>query len=130
MLGLIRPFKILFLDEITSDLDVVIRNDLMCYLKEETMENDSSILYATHIFDNLEDWVDDILYINHRGNMEKLNFNKEVDNINRIVLCRMKRDYNEMEELNIKEGESINNLDNLAKDQGGYSSGRLLDYNY
>jgi len=56
MLGLLRPFKLLLLDEITTDLDVVTRQDLLGFLKEETDERGVTVVYATHIFDGLDNW--------------------------------------------------------------------------
>jgi CCR4-NOT complex subunit CAF16 len=57
MIGLIRPFKILLLDEITTSLDVCVRQDLLKWLVKESEERQATILYATHIFDGLDDWV-------------------------------------------------------------------------
>lgn len=37
-LGLMKPFKVLFLDEITVDLDAVARADLLEWLKKECEE--------------------------------------------------------------------------------------------
>lgn len=53
MLGLLRPFELLLLDEITTDLDVVTRQDLLAFLREETEKRNVTIVYATHIFDGL-----------------------------------------------------------------------------
>jgi len=55
LLGLLRPFDILLLDEITVDLDCYMRTALLDFLKQET-EKGATIVYATHIFDGLEDW--------------------------------------------------------------------------
>lgn len=44
------------LDEITVDLDVLARADLLKFLKKECEERGATIIYATHIFDGLEDW--------------------------------------------------------------------------
>lgn len=57
MIGLIRPFKILLMDEITTSLDVCVRQDLLNWLVKESEERQATILYATHIFDGLDDWV-------------------------------------------------------------------------
>lgn len=46
----------LLLDEITVDLDVLARADLMAFLKSECDERGATIIYATHIFDGLESW--------------------------------------------------------------------------
>lgn len=64
-MGLLKPFKVLLLDEITVDLDVLARADLMHFLKKECEERGSVIVYATHIFDGLEDWPSHIAYVAH-----------------------------------------------------------------
>jgi CCR4-NOT complex subunit CAF16 len=68
-LGLIRPFKILLLDEVTVSLDVVVRMDLLRWLKVESDTRKCTILYATHIFDGLdgEDWPTHLHYLTHKG---------------------------------------------------------------
>jgi CCR4-NOT complex subunit CAF16 len=52
-MGLLRPFKILLLDEVTTSLDVCVRQDLLQWLVRESDERGASIIYATHIFDGL-----------------------------------------------------------------------------
>jgi CCR4-NOT complex subunit CAF16 len=49
-------FQVLLLDEITVDLDVLARADLLRFLRKECDERGATIIYATHIFDGLEDW--------------------------------------------------------------------------
>lgn len=49
-------YQVLLLDEITVDLDVLARADLLRFLKKECEERGVTIIYATHIFDGLEDW--------------------------------------------------------------------------
>lgn len=46
MIGLVRPYKILLLDEITTSLDVCVRQDLLRWLIQETKQRDVTILYA------------------------------------------------------------------------------------
>ncbi|KAL8265627.1 hypothetical protein R6Q59_002971 [Mikania micrantha] len=55
-MGLIKEIKVLLLDEITVDLDVLARADLLTFLKKECEERGATIIYATHIFDGLENW--------------------------------------------------------------------------
>ncbi|KAK4406780.1 ABC transporter I family member 20 [Sesamum angolense] len=62
-MGLLKPFKVLLLDEITVDLDVLARADLLRFLKKECAERGVTIIYATHIFDGLEDWPSHIVYV-------------------------------------------------------------------
>mmetsp|Transcript_13916 Transcript_13916/g.20832 ORF Transcript_13916/g.20832 Transcript_13916/m.20832 type:complete len:314 (-) Transcript_13916:766-1707(-) len=66
-LGLIRPFKILLLDEVTVSLDVVVRMDLLRWLKKESETRKATILYATHIFDGLDDWPTHLHYLCNKG---------------------------------------------------------------
>jgi len=61
---------VLLLDEITVDLDVVTRMDLLDFFKEECEQREATIVYATHIFDGLETWATDIAYI-QEGELRK-----------------------------------------------------------
>mmetsp|Transcript_20239 Transcript_20239/g.39696 ORF Transcript_20239/g.39696 Transcript_20239/m.39696 type:complete len:309 (-) Transcript_20239:1243-2169(-) len=63
MLGLLRPFTVLLLDEVTVDLDVVVRADFLEYLKRETEERGATVIYATHIFDGMDSWPTDIVLL-------------------------------------------------------------------
>lgn len=55
-MGLIRPWRILLLDEITVDLDLLSRSNFLGFLKKETEKKPCTIVYATHILDNLAQW--------------------------------------------------------------------------
>jgi CCR4-NOT complex subunit CAF16 len=63
LLGLLRPREVLLLDEITTDLDLIARQDLLAFLREETDVRNTTILYATHIFDTLDAWATDLVYL-------------------------------------------------------------------
>lgn len=67
MIGLLRPFKILLLDEVTVSLDVVVRVDLLNWLRMESERRGATIIYATHIFDGLDDWPTHLHYLNNTG---------------------------------------------------------------
>jgi CCR4-NOT complex subunit CAF16 len=54
--GLLRPFSLLLLDEVTVDLDVLARAELMTFLKAECEERNVSVIYASHIMDGLSNW--------------------------------------------------------------------------
>ncbi|KAL0842536.1 hypothetical protein Bca101_015781 [Brassica carinata] len=54
---------VLLLDEITVDLDVLARADLLSFLRKECQERGATIIYATHILDGLEDWPTHIVYV-------------------------------------------------------------------
>lgn len=55
-MGLVRPWRILLLDEITVDLDLLSRSNFLAFLKKETETRPCTIVYATHILDNLAAW--------------------------------------------------------------------------
>jgi CCR4-NOT complex subunit CAF16 len=59
LMGLAKPFKLLLLDEVTMDLDVLVRKRLLKFLKDE----DATIIYATHIFDGLGNWPSHIIHL-------------------------------------------------------------------
>ncbi|XP_075524347.1 ABC transporter I family member 19-like [Primulina tabacum] len=80
-MGLLHPFQVLLLDEITVDLDVVARMDLLEFFKEECEQRGATIVYATHIFDGLETWATDLVYVQDGVLMrsEKASGLKELD---------------------------------------------------
>merc|ERR1740117_1174688 len=53
--------SIYVLDEITSDLDMLAREGLLNFLRQET-ERGATVFYATHIFDHLADWATHVLH--------------------------------------------------------------------
>jgi CCR4-NOT complex subunit CAF16 len=67
LIGLIRPFRILLLDEITTSLDVCVRQDLLRWLVRESKERGATIIYATHIFDGLDEWATHLHYLSDSG---------------------------------------------------------------
>ncbi|KAH6568681.1 hypothetical protein BASA60_008546 [Batrachochytrium salamandrivorans] len=63
VLGLLEPWDVLLLDEVTVDLDVLVRTDLLNFLKRETLQRNATILYATHIFDGLGGWPTHVAHV-------------------------------------------------------------------
>lgn len=62
-MGLLRPWKVLLLDEITVDLDLLTRHNFLQFLKRETETRECTIVYATHILDNLADWPSHLVHM-------------------------------------------------------------------
>ncbi|KAI0650836.1 P-loop containing nucleoside triphosphate hydrolase protein [Trametes meyenii] len=56
VMGLMTDWDVLLLDEVTVDLDVLVRDDLLRFLKNDSETRGATILYATHIFDGLNDF--------------------------------------------------------------------------
>jgi CCR4-NOT complex subunit CAF16 len=62
-MGLMRPWTILLLDEVTVDLDVLVRSELLDFLRQETESRVCTIVYCTHIFDGLAGWPTHLLKV-------------------------------------------------------------------
>lgn len=86
-MGLLKPFKVLLLDEITVDLDVLARADLLNFLRKECEERGATIMYATHIFDGLENWPTHIVYVAH-GKLQLAMPMDKVKDISKLSLMR------------------------------------------
>jgi CCR4-NOT complex subunit CAF16 len=69
-MGLLRPWTILLLDEITVDLDVWSRANFLDWLKHETEIRECTIVYATHILDNLAGWPTHLVHM-HLGTVKE-----------------------------------------------------------
>jgi CCR4-NOT complex subunit CAF16 len=71
LLGLLHPAKVLLLDEITTDLDLIGRMELLELLREESQRRGATILYATHILDAMEGWASHVAWM-EAGRLMKL----------------------------------------------------------
>jgi CCR4-NOT complex subunit CAF16 len=63
MLQLLRPVEILLLDEITTDLDLLTRQDFLSHLRVMSERDGVTVVYATHIFDGLDEWPTHLAFI-------------------------------------------------------------------
>ncbi|KAK0668934.1 P-loop containing nucleoside triphosphate hydrolase protein [Cercophora samala] len=103
-MGLIRPWTVLLLDEITVDLDVWSRSQFLAFLKRETEGRECTVVYATHILDNLAGWPTHLVHM-HLGTVvewgtteemleSKLGGEKETGNsrLGELVLRWLKED--------------------------------------
>jgi CCR4-NOT complex subunit CAF16 len=56
-------FKVYLLDEVTADLDIVSRERLLEWLKNQSLTFGITVVYATHIIDGMEDWATRVIYM-------------------------------------------------------------------
>lgn len=104
-MGLLRPFQVLLLDEITVDLDVVARMDLLSFFVKECEERGATIIYATHIFDGLETWATDVAYVENGtlktgakiADLPEMNGPQKVENLFTLVEAWLRRERDERE---------------------------------
>ncbi|PKA65700.1 ABC transporter I family member 20 [Apostasia shenzhenica] len=139
-MGLLRSFKVLLLDEITVDLDVLVRADLLKYLRKECEERGAAIIYATHIFDGLEDWPSHIVYVAH-GKLQlflPLPKVKEMSNLSlmRTVECWLRKEKEDRRIRQQRKGSGLSVFETAADDSpvieapgrilnNGWAAGRL-----
>lgn len=69
-MGLVRPWQVLLLDEITVDLDLLSRKRFLDWLRGETERRGVTVVYATHILDNLVGWPSEIVHM-HLGRVKE-----------------------------------------------------------
>ncbi|XAO25819.1 hypothetical protein I312_104649 [Cryptococcus bacillisporus CA1280] len=62
-MGLMGEWDVLLLDEVTVDLDVLVRADLINFLISESETRGATIVYATHIFDGLKKFPTKVCHI-------------------------------------------------------------------
>ena len=55
-LDLERPLRVILLDEVTADLDVLSRADLLRFLRAESEQDGVTIIYASHVLEGLAAW--------------------------------------------------------------------------
>ena len=148
-IGLLRPFTVLFLDEVTVSLDVVVRQDLLRWLKHESETRKATIIYATHIFDGLEDWPTHLHYLNDQGctgwqgRIEELDIYQQMRQrgepspLLRIAETWLRAELDARDRKNIQEeamGEAANAGRNPMQvsyvSGGGFSNGRMAAYDF
>jgi len=92
-LKLLRPSKVLLVDEVTADLDVLARNALLSFLREES-EAGTCVIYCTHILDGLGGWASHLLRLRpgaHQGELRQLE-PSEATNLFQIVMGFLEED--------------------------------------
>jgi CCR4-NOT complex subunit CAF16 len=68
LLDLERTLRVVLLDEVTAELDVLARADLLRFLAEESRARGVTILYASHVLDGLEGFATDLAFLS-RGRL-------------------------------------------------------------
>ncbi|CAK0890817.1 unnamed protein product [Prorocentrum cordatum] len=65
-LKLLRPSRLLLVDEVTADLDVPSREAVLSFLREES-EAGCAVVYCTHVLDGLSGWATHLLRARPKG---------------------------------------------------------------
>lgn len=63
LLELERALSLLLLDEVTADLDVLARADLLRFLREDSESRGLTVIYASHVLDGLDAWATHLMFL-------------------------------------------------------------------
>jgi CCR4-NOT complex subunit CAF16 len=63
LLDLERALSVILLDEVTADLDVLSRADLLRFLRGESEARAVTTVYATHVLDGLAEWATHLAFL-------------------------------------------------------------------
>ena len=63
MIKLLRPFRLCVIDEFLEDLDIFTRKRFLNYLSEQCSKFGAVVIYATHIFDQTDNWASHIAFM-------------------------------------------------------------------
>jgi CCR4-NOT complex subunit CAF16 len=67
LLDLERSVRLVLLDEVTADLDILARVELLRFLRRESEVRGVTTIYATHVLDGLQDWATHLLFLSRTG---------------------------------------------------------------
>jgi CCR4-NOT complex subunit CAF16 len=67
LLDLERSVRLVLLDEVTADLDILARLQLLRFLRAESEDMAVTTVYATHVLDGLQDWATHLLFLGRAG---------------------------------------------------------------
>jgi CCR4-NOT complex subunit CAF16 len=63
LLDLERRLRVILLDEVTDELDVLARADLLAFLREESETAGTTIVYASHVLEGLAAWATHVIFL-------------------------------------------------------------------
>ncbi|KAL7999745.1 putative ABC transporter, AAA+ ATPase domain, P-loop containing nucleoside triphosphate hydrolase [Plasmopara halstedii] len=130
-LALLRPSQLIVLDEVLGMLDIISRENVLTFLKEETEQRQATVLLATHIFDGTDVWASHVLYIR----CGSVGFFGSIDQCTDGLTVPMYKVVEhwlreELSEDDCMESEAVGasgdfDLSNAQNRAGGYAAGRL-----
>jgi len=91
MFKLLKPFKLAIIDEFAADLDIFSRNRFFDYLTKECAERGASVVFATHIFDQVDLWATHVAFMKLDGTLSDVHHLKSLPEY-REILARSGKD--------------------------------------
>mmetsp|Transcript_11030 Transcript_11030/g.12787 ORF Transcript_11030/g.12787 Transcript_11030/m.12787 type:complete len:637 (-) Transcript_11030:508-2418(-) len=78
MFKLLKPFKLAIIDEFAADLDIFSRKRFFDYLTKECNERGASVVFATHIFDQVDLWATHVAFMQLDGTLSPVHHLKSL----------------------------------------------------
>ncbi|WP_312354857.1 AAA family ATPase, partial [Aminipila sp.] len=78
--------KLLILDEVTSGLDPIIRDDILLVLKDYVSKTTASVLFSTHVTSDLDKIADEVAFL-HKGNLIFHETTEALKNQFKLIRC-------------------------------------------
>lgn len=78
MFKLLKPFQIAIIDEFAADLDIFSRKRFFDYLTKECETRNASVVFATHIFDQVDLWASHVAFMQLDGTLSEVHCIKEL----------------------------------------------------
>lgn len=119
--GLLRPYRILLMDEVTISLDALVRWNILDWIKNDCLERNALCIYATHIFDGMNEWSTRLIYVNKQGKMV-YNGKSEFDIYPKFLEWLRSEEVNDAE---LADAQHIRTVSSQIS-AGGYAHGRML----
>ncbi|OQR93043.1 ATP-binding Cassette (ABC) Superfamily [Achlya hypogyna] len=134
-LALLRPSKIVILDEVLGCLDIVSRVNILNFLKQESEGPlKATIVLASHVFDGMEDWASHLMYlrqgqISFFGPLAQVPLKgKDRLSIYHTAEMWLREEEDVLNQLEKATDEMDGILGNAQNRAGGYANGRLGEY--
>ena len=102
----------------------MVKDKLLQYLKKESTVNKSCIVYVTHIFDGLDNWFSDLIYINKQGIINEVP-DREIEERGSIYNFLLEK-FKQEEKISKNDWEQKSDKI-ILNNAGGYSDGVLIN---
>lgn len=120
--GLLRPYKVLLMDEVTISLDALVRWNILQWIKKDIEQRNAVCIYATHIFDGMNEWASHVMFLNSLG---RIYFHDKSGFDIYPAFLEMLRKEKHKPKKEQETGQHIVSKINAQNSAGGYAHGRL-----
>lgn len=139
VLGLMHEWRVysasyprLLLDEVTVDLDVLVRSRLIAYLVKETEVRKATIVYATHIFDGLDAFPSRLVHLRDGAVLKDLSdvsgTIERAGSLHKVALEWLTQDFNSRGEAVVRESKWDEKSENMESFSINHRKSMAIDF--